>query len=128
VAASATARQAAAIIPNLVMIISPDESEKEHADVSDVPGPSFLISTGMRRSADGWRHRRHARQPSRLRGVVGQELEMSNSRPNLLFFALIAASLCAAVVLIGLLVGGDVAGPRVAINNLPPHAQPGDRQ
>jgi hypothetical protein len=43
-------------------------------------------------------------------------------------FALIAASLCAAVVLIGLLVGGDVAGPRVAMNNLLPHSQPGDRQ
>ena len=53
---------------------------------------------------------------------------MSNSRPNLLFFALIAASLCAAMVFIALLVGGDVAGPRVAMNNLPAHSQPGDRQ
>src|SRR6185437_2705105 len=36
-AASATVRQTAAIVPNLVMIVSPDESEREHADVSDVP-------------------------------------------------------------------------------------------
>ncbi len=53
---------------------------------------------------------------------------MSNGRPNLLFFALIAASLCAAVVLIGLLVGGEVGGPRIAMNNMPAHSQPGDRQ
>jgi hypothetical protein len=53
---------------------------------------------------------------------------MPNSRPNLAFFALIAASLCAAVVLVGLLVAGDIAGPGVAMNNLPPHSQAGDRQ
>jgi hypothetical protein len=46
---------------------------------------------------------------------------MPNNRPNLAFFALIAASLCAAVLLVGLLIAGDVAGPRVAMNNLPPH-------
>jgi hypothetical protein len=45
---------------------------------------------------------------------------MRNARPNLAFFTLIAASLCAAVVLVGLLIAGDVAGPRVATNNLPP--------
>ena len=53
---------------------------------------------------------------------------MSNDRPNLLFFGLIAASLSAAVVLIGLLVVGDVAGPRVAMNISPPHSQAGHRQ
>jgi hypothetical protein len=110
------------------MIISPDESEREHADASDVPVPAFLF-----RPRWGDQHMvggiiAMPAQPSRLRGVVGQELEMSKSRPNLVFFALIAASLCAAVVLIGLLVGGDVAGPRVAMNNLLPHSQPGDRQ
>jgi hypothetical protein len=45
---------------------------------------------------------------------------MPNDRPSLVFFGLIGASLCAAVVLIALLIGGDVAGPRVAMNNLPP--------
>jgi hypothetical protein len=49
-----------------------------------------------------------ARQPLLLRGVVSQELEMPNNRPKLAFFALIAASLCAAVLLVGLLIAGDV--------------------
>jgi hypothetical protein len=53
---------------------------------------------------------------------------MPKDRPNLAFFAMIAASLCAAVVLIALLITGDVAGPKVAMNNLPPHSQAGDRQ
>jgi hypothetical protein len=52
---------------------------------------------------------------------------MLNSRPNLAFFALIAASLCAAAVLVGLLIAGDIAGSGVAVNNLPPHSQAGDR-
>jgi hypothetical protein len=69
-----------------------------------------------------------ARQPLPLRGVVSQELEMPIDHPSLAFFALIAASLCAAVALIGLLIAGDVAGPRVAMNNLPPHSQAGHRQ
>jgi len=63
-----------------------------------------------------------------LRGVVSQEPEMPNDRPSLAFFALIATSLCAAVVFVALLIAGDVAGPKVAINNLPPHSQVGDRQ
>jgi hypothetical protein len=63
-----------------------------------------------------------------LRGVVSQEFEMTTNRSNLAFFTLITASLCAAVVLVWLLVAGDVAGPRVAMNNLPPHAQPVHRQ
>src|ERR1700676_5120670 len=45
---------------------------------------------------------------------------MPIDRPSLVFFSLIGASLCAAVILIALLVAGDVAGPRVAMNNLPP--------
>jgi len=53
---------------------------------------------------------------------------MPSNRPNLAFFALIAASLCAAVVLVWLLIAGDIAGPRIAMNNLPPHPQAGDRQ
>ncbi len=64
----------------------------------------------------------------RLHGVVDQEPEVSNGRPNLLFFGLIAASLCAAAVLIGLLVAGDVAGPRVAMNHSPSHSQGAHRQ
>ena len=45
---------------------------------------------------------------------------MLKDRPSLAFFALIATSLCAAVVLVALLIAGDVAGPRVAMN-IPPH-------
>jgi hypothetical protein len=40
-------------------------------------------------------------------------------RPSIVFFSLIAVSLAAATVLIALLVAGDVAGPKVAMNNLP---------
>jgi hypothetical protein len=69
-----------------------------------------------------------ARQPLPLRGVVSLELEMSKDRPNLAFFAVIATSLCAAVVLVALLIAGDVAGPKVAMNNLPPPSLAGDRQ
>jgi hypothetical protein len=54
------------------------------------------------------------------RSWSGEEFEMPNDRPSLVFFSLIGASLCAAVVLIGLLIAGDVAGPRVAMNNLAP--------
>jgi hypothetical protein len=32
------------------------------------------------------------------------------------------------VVLVGLLIAGDIAGPRIAMNNLPPHPQAGNRQ
>jgi hypothetical protein len=53
---------------------------------------------------------------------------MPKDRPSLPFFALIATSLCAAVVLIALLIAGDVAGPKVATNNLPSHSPAGDRQ
>ena len=53
---------------------------------------------------------------------------MSKDRPNVAFFAFIAMSLCAAVVLVAFLIAGDVKGPRVAMNNLPPHSQAGDRQ
>ena len=53
---------------------------------------------------------------------------MPKDRPSLAFFALIATSLCAAVVLIALLIAGDVASPKVATNNLPSHSQAGDRQ
>jgi hypothetical protein len=53
---------------------------------------------------------------------------MPKDRPSLAFFALIATSLCAAVVLIALLIAGDVAGPKVATNSLPSHSQAGDRQ
>jgi len=49
---------------------------------------------------------------------------MPKDRSSLTFFALIATSLCAAVVLIALLIAGDVAGPKVAMNNLPPEADP----
>jgi hypothetical protein len=41
---------------------------------------------------------------------------MPNDRSNLTFFTLVAASVCAAVLLVALLVAGDVAGPKVAMN------------
>jgi hypothetical protein len=53
---------------------------------------------------------------------------MPNGRPNLAFFTLIAASLCAAVVFVGLLIAGDVAGPTVATATSPTHSQERDRQ
>jgi hypothetical protein len=52
---------------------------------------------------------------------------MSKDSSNVAFFALIASSLCAAVLLMALLIAGHVAGPKVAMNNLPPHSA-GDRQ
>jgi hypothetical protein len=48
---------------------------------------------------------------------------MSIVRSNITFSVFIAASLCAAIILTSLLVAGDVAGPRVAMSNLPSHAQ-----
>jgi len=69
-----------------------------------------------------------AMQPLPLRGVVIQELDVSKDRPNLAFFSVIATSLCAAVVLVALLIAGDVAGPKVAMNNLPSPSLAGDRQ
>jgi hypothetical protein len=51
---------------------------------------------------------------------------MPKHRPGLAFFAPIAACLCAAAVLVALLIAGDVAGPKVAMNNLPPHSQTGN--
>jgi len=53
---------------------------------------------------------------------------MSDHGSNFLFYGLIAASLCAAVVLIGLLFAGDAAVPRVAMNHWPPHSQAGSRR
>jgi hypothetical protein len=52
---------------------------------------------------------------------------MANDRSNLAFFALIAGSVSAAAALVALLAAGDVAGPRVAMNNLP-SAQHFDRR
>jgi hypothetical protein len=43
---------------------------------------------------------------------------MPNDRSNLTFFTLIAASVCAAVMLVALLVAGEVAGPKVAMNTV----------
>ena len=48
---------------------------------------------------------------------------MPKDRRTLLFFAFIAASLCAAVVLVALLVRGDVGGPKIAMIHQPQHSQ-----
>jgi hypothetical protein len=45
---------------------------------------------------------------------------MPNDRSNRTFFTLIAASVAAAVFLVALLIAGNVAGPKVAMNNPPP--------
>ena len=52
---------------------------------------------------------------------------MTDRRRNLIFYTVIAASLCAALTLVGLLIAGDVAGPTVA-TNLPPHVQENGQQ
>jgi hypothetical protein len=52
---------------------------------------------------------------------------MSKDRPNVAFFAVIAMSLCAAVVLVAFLIAGDVKGPKVAMNNLPSSSLAGHR-
>jgi hypothetical protein len=43
---------------------------------------------------------------------------MPNDRSNLTFFALVAASVCAAVILVALLIAGNVAGTKLAMNNV----------
>jgi hypothetical protein len=45
-----------------------------------------------------------------------QEREMAHHNGNIGFFSMIAGSLLAAAVLVALLVGGEIAGPKVAFN------------
>jgi hypothetical protein len=52
---------------------------------------------------------------------------MPNDRSNRTFFTLIAASVSAAAFLVALLIAGNVAGPKVAMNNVPP-SQHANRQ
>lgn len=52
---------------------------------------------------------------------------MPNDRSNRTFFTLIAASVAAAAILVALLIAGDVAGSKVAMNNVPP-SQHANRQ
>jgi hypothetical protein len=49
-----------------------------------------------------------------------QEREMAHHKPNIGFFAMIGGSLLAAAVLVALLIGGEIAGPKVAFNVSPP--------
>jgi len=49
-----------------------------------------------------------------------QEREMAHHKSNIGFFAMIGGSLLAASLLVAMLVGGEVAGPKVAFNALPP--------
>jgi hypothetical protein len=49
-----------------------------------------------------------------------REREMAHHNRNIGFFSMIAGSLLAAAVLVALLVGGEIAGPRVAFNPSPP--------
>jgi hypothetical protein len=49
-----------------------------------------------------------------------QEREMAHHRPDNGFFGMIAGCLLAAAVLVALLVGGQIAGPKVAFNSSPP--------
>ena len=49
-----------------------------------------------------------------------EEREMAHHKSNIRFFAVIAGSVLAAALLVALLVGGQVAGPKVAFNASPP--------
>jgi hypothetical protein len=49
-----------------------------------------------------------------------QERAMAHPNRNIGFFSMVAGSLLAAAVLVALLVGGDIAGPKVALNAAPP--------
>jgi hypothetical protein len=58
-------------------------------------------------------------EPLRTSRVVMQEREMAHHESNIGFFAMIGGSLLAASLLVALLVGGQVAGPKVAFNASP---------
>jgi hypothetical protein len=45
---------------------------------------------------------------------------MAHHKSNSAFFAMIGGSLLAAALLVALLVGGQIAGPKVAFNASPP--------
>jgi len=64
-------------------------------------------------------------EPVDLRALAPlmQESDIPNGHPNLLFFGWIAASLCAAAILIGLLAADDISGPKVAMSHSPPYSQ-----
>ncbi len=49
-----------------------------------------------------------------------REREMARHNRNIGFFSMIAGSLLAAAVLVALLVGGEIAGPKVVFNASPP--------
>ena len=51
--------------------------------------------------------------------VVLQEPEKAHHKSNIGFFAVIGGSLLAAALLVALLVGGQLAGPKVALNASP---------
>jgi hypothetical protein len=53
-------------------------------------------------------------------GVVMRERKMARHNRNIGFFSMIAGSLLAAAVLVTLLVGGEIAGPKVVFNASPP--------
>ena len=63
----------------------------------------------------GW-----APEPHVASRVVMQEREMAHHNRNIGFFSMIAGSLLAAALLVALLVGGEIAGPKVAFNAPPP--------
>jgi hypothetical protein len=48
---------------------------------------------------------------------------MAHPNRNIGFFTMVAGSLLAAAVLMALLVGGEIAGPKVAFNASPPTAR-----
>jgi hypothetical protein len=109
------------------------DTDKDHYGISAVgdhkspPDRARGRAAGSAITAGGHSLADAVRQPLPLRGVVRQEPQMPNDRSNFAFFTLIAASLFAAVVLVALLIAGNVAGPRVAMNNVPP-SQHGEGQ
>src|ERR1700687_4763449 len=72
VAAIATARQAAPIVANLFMTVSPDESRREQSNVSNVPVPAFIFD--KRRIALTMSARR-ARRVATDRSLQGKDQE-----------------------------------------------------
>jgi hypothetical protein len=48
-----------------------------------------------------------------------QEREMAHHKSNIGFFSMIGGSLLAAVLLVALLVGGEIVGPKVTFNSSP---------
>ena len=59
------------------------------------------------------------RRPRTPASLVTQERAMAHHNSNVGFFSMIGGSLLAAALLVALLVGGEIAGPKVRLNSSP---------